>query len=90
MKTREEIITSMCYSWRHDYGLVVDAHERPFTSGMTVDERVFLYNQMAQIFDKDIAPYVNIKKDRKPRRDKSLMSELGYSRVGYDAMRRGR
>ena len=21
MKTREQIITSMCYTWRHDYGL---------------------------------------------------------------------
>jgi hypothetical protein len=90
MKTREEIIDSMCMTWRHDYNLVVERHEHPFNAGMTVDERVFLYNQMAQIFDNDIAPYVNIKKDRKPRRDKSLMAELGYSRVGYDAMRRGR
>lgn len=90
MKSREDIIHSMCLTWRHDYGLEVDRHEHPYSAGMTESERAFLHSQMAQIFDNDIAPYMQFKKDRKPRRDKSIMSELGYSRVGYDAMRRGR
>ena len=90
MKTREQIIESMCTTWRHDYNLVVDKHDHPFNAGMTEDERSFLRHQMAQIFDNDIAPYMNFKRDRKPRRDKSLMIELGYSRVGYDSMRRGK
>ena len=24
MSTREQVITSMCYTWRHDYGIVKD------------------------------------------------------------------
>jgi hypothetical protein len=55
MKTREDIITSMCYTMRHDFGL-----DKPpgngWSSGMSTDERAFLYGQMAQIFDNDIAP----------------------------------
>lgn len=48
-RTREQIISSMCFTKRHDYGL------------MTEEERRFLYNQMAQIFDNDIAPYMEFK-----------------------------
>jgi len=57
MKTREEIITSMCFTMRHDYGLgkPVDS-PFPFASGLTDREREALWNQMAQIFDNDIAP----------------------------------
>ena len=90
MRTREEIINSMCLTWRHDYGLRVEKHEHPYSAGMTDDERNYLWHQMAKIFDNDIAPYMQFKRERKTRRDKSIMSELGYSRVGYDAMRRGR
>jgi hypothetical protein len=64
MKTREAIITSMCYTMRHDYGL--DRPEDsafPFASGLTDQERQALWNQMAQIFDNDIAPYMEFKND---------------------------
>ncbi len=54
MKTREEIINSMCYTWRHDFGL--DKHHNNLSSGMTAIERVLLWNAMAQIFDNDISP----------------------------------
>ena len=61
MKTREAIITSMCYTYRHDYGL-----DRPrgdfVSSGMSQSERETLWNQMAQIFDNDVAPYMEFKK----------------------------
>ena len=60
MKTREEIITSMCMTFRHDYGLVISEDDRMYTlmSGMTERERTALWNDMAQIFDNDIAPLV--------------------------------
>jgi hypothetical protein len=74
MKTREEIITSMCYTMRHDYGLVKElssfdgntaneifAFDR-LTSGMYSGDREALWNQMAQIFDNDILPYMEFKK----------------------------
>jgi hypothetical protein len=63
MKTREQIITSMCYTTRHDYGL--EKSEKSIfdlSSGLTDQEREALWRQMAQIFDNDIAPYMEFKK----------------------------
>ena len=64
MKTREQIITSMCYTKRHDFGLPRSTGESgpyPFPSGMTEQERTLLYKEMSQIFDNDIAPYMEFK-----------------------------
>jgi len=64
MKTREQIITRMCYTWRHDYGLRKGGAEdygTKFSAGMTDEEAKSLWNQMAQIFDNDIAPHMEIK-----------------------------
>jgi hypothetical protein len=69
MKTRDEIITSMCYTCRHDYGLVKDPdythHANDvidnISSGMYQWERNQLWKQMAQIFDNDIAPHMEFK-----------------------------
>ena len=71
MKTREEIITSMCYTSRHDYGIVKDPdykHRSGMTdfideisAGMYQHERKQLWEQMAQLFDNDIAPYMELK-----------------------------
>lgn len=60
MKTREEIINSMCFTFRHDYGLRISEDDRMYTlmSGMTDREAQALYNSMAQIFDNDIAPLI--------------------------------
>ena len=59
MKSREEIITSMCYTYRHDYGLIVDNEEAMYTlTGITANQRQQIWNTMAQIFDNDIAPYM--------------------------------
>lgn len=60
MKTREEIIASICYTMRHDYGLIKE-DDRLLSSGMTDAERKALWNQMAQIFDNCIAPYMEFK-----------------------------
>lgn len=57
MKTREQIILSMCLTWRHDYGL-----EKGAFCGMTDDDRESLRRRMEQIFDNEIAPYMDFKK----------------------------
>lgn len=63
MKTREEIITDMCYTWRHDYGL--EKHPEEFIPcGMNDIERRVLWDKMAQIFDNSIQPYVKFKKNK--------------------------
>lgn len=63
MKTRDEIITDMCYTYRHDYGLNRSDDDPPWVAGMTVREREGLWRTMAQIFDNNIAPYMEIKDD---------------------------
>ena len=65
MKTREEIIHSMCFTYRHDYGFIRnddDTFAGSLISGMTEIERKSLYNTMAQIFDNDILPYMDFRK----------------------------
>lgn len=62
MKNREQIITDMCYTWRHDFGLERVVNDGTFTelisAGMTDKERESLWNQMAQLFDNCIAPHM--------------------------------
>lgn len=61
MKTREQIIHSMCMTWRHDYGLINNNKTFPFEAGMADKEREVLFKSMAQVFDNDIAPYMEFK-----------------------------
>jgi hypothetical protein len=61
MKTREEIITSMCYTYRHDYGLDRHPDDADFVAGMTGSQRKTLWNQMAQIFDNNIWPHMGFR-----------------------------
>ena len=61
MKTREEIIFDMCLTMRHDYGIAkVDS----LSSGVTETERVFLWNEMAALFDKCIQPHMEFKNEQ--------------------------
>ena len=47
---------------RHDYGLGKPENSPfPFASGLTDQERQALWSQMAQIFDNDIAPYMEFR-----------------------------
>jgi len=65
MKTREEIISSMCYTYRHDYGLekqVGTGFADIISSGTTEQERQWIWAIMAQIFDNDIVPNMEFKK----------------------------
>jgi hypothetical protein len=63
--TREQIITSMCYTYRHDYGLDRKDTDPLWIAGMTQTERQNLWNTMAQIFDNDIEPRVSSWKPHK-------------------------
>ena len=51
----------MCYTWRHDYGLDEPSNTNPFNAGMTSSQRNLLWKQMAQLFDNDIAPFMEFK-----------------------------
>jgi hypothetical protein len=55
----------MCMTFRHDYGLEISEDDRMYTlnSGMTRLERQGLYRSMSQIFDNDIAPYMQFNND---------------------------
>jgi hypothetical protein len=69
MRSRDEIITSMCYTQRHDYGIVKDPDYKHYSSdfidtisaGMYQWEREQLWKQMAQLFDNDIAPHMEFR-----------------------------
>ena len=67
MKTREQIITSMCMTYRHDYSLIKESdpgdYDFPISAGMTELQRKALWNQMVQIFDNDILPFMKFKED---------------------------
>ena len=60
---REQIINSMCLTYRHDYGLTISEDDRIYTlnSGVTETERENIWNTMAQIFDHNISPYMEFK-----------------------------
>jgi hypothetical protein len=63
MKTKEEIINSMCYTHRHDYGLRKLDSDPPWTAGMTEQDAKMLYKTMEQIYNNDIAPIVKYYED---------------------------
>jgi hypothetical protein len=63
IKTREQIITDMCYTWRHDYGLDKHPDDLPFVAGMLQSERESLWRRMAQLFDNNIQPYMEFKNE---------------------------
>jgi len=68
MRSRDEIITSMCHTVRHDYGIVKDPDYKRhddvidnISAGMYQLERKQLWEQMAQLFDNVIAPNMEFK-----------------------------
>jgi len=63
-KTRNDIITSMCYTWNHAYGAGIDPNWPGL--GYTDGTRLALWNQMAQLFDNDIAPFMEFSMEVRP------------------------
>lgn len=57
--TKNEIITDMCMTYRHDYGLTKRPEDPPWVAGMTDTERLGLYKTMEQLYDHHIAPMQN-------------------------------
>jgi hypothetical protein len=63
---REQIITEMCYTMHHDYGIIKDTETGRkkgqfydhLSSGMTVADREFLWKQMAQLYDNCIVRHL--------------------------------
>ena len=58
MKTKEQIVSEMCFTMRHDYGLNKTASDCVIKAGMTDKEREFLRSEMSQLYDHHIAPLV--------------------------------
>lgn len=59
MKSRDEIITSMCLTWDHSY---LAPEQEIFTNikfGLSKEEKQALRNNMSQIFDNDIQPLLD-------------------------------
>ena len=67
MKSKQEIITAMCFAFRHDYGLpketvsVGGQDVSVGSSGMTDGEQDNLYRRMLQIYNNAIEPYMVLK-----------------------------
>lgn len=59
MKSKEEIIQSMCLTYRHDYGLRKLSTDPSWAAGMTEEDAKSLYKIMEQIYNNDIKPLID-------------------------------
>lgn len=62
--TEQDIIHAMCLTWRHDYGLHLTPEEAALGGrghSFRTTNRQALYNQMKQVFENCIKPYVTFK-----------------------------
>ena len=57
--TKHDIITDMCMTYRHDYGLTKRPEDPSWVAGMTDEERLGLYKTMEQLYEHHIAPMQN-------------------------------
>lgn len=60
-KNREEIITDMCYTWRHDYGMTKCEDDGVGSAGMTMSEQMLFRSRMSQLFDNSIITHMEFK-----------------------------
>jgi len=65
MKSKEEIITEMCYAYRQDYDLNKDPDSPSWCAGMTPEERIGLYNTMSNIYENNIEPLIKQNGEKK-------------------------
>lgn len=93
---REEIIADMCYTYRHDYGLTKSKPELSeaeciLESGMTPEERKDLWNQMASIYDRCVAPHLGSPElEKKVKSIKNIRDVQGMSGTwDYDSYMHG-
>ncbi len=67
-KNKNEIIHSMCMTYRHDYGLRKTEGDPPWTAGMTEQDAKMLYKTMEQIYNNDIEPFMELRNAPKQRK----------------------
>lgn len=56
MKSKEEVIHSMCLDYRHDYDIRKLDTDPPWTSGLTEKDAKILYKVMESLYNDDIEP----------------------------------
>ena len=86
MKTKEQTIHDMCLTMRHDYGLEQLPEDRMFGAGMTKTARMFLYDQMSQLYNHHILPLQQIIDNTFPNsclKESSKKLKITYH-VGYN------
>jgi hypothetical protein len=56
----------MCVTYRHNYGLTISEDTKLYSlsSGVTETERKAIWHTMAQIFNNNIAPYMEFKNEQ--------------------------
>jgi hypothetical protein len=74
MKDKNQIITDMCYTYRHDYGLRKDPNEPHGLAGMTDQDAKMLYKTMEQIYTNNIKPHLKELQDVFERSQRSTGS----------------
>lgn len=71
---RHRIVTDMCFTYRHDYGLEVpDGADLVHTCGMTRVEREALYKRMDQLYNHYISDLVEALLDTKRLSDNPII-----------------
>lgn len=72
MKSKEEIVTDMCQTYRPDFNLDKDPNGPPWVAGMTMFERRMLRLVMEQIYDEHVGPiyeqYMKLNNETKIRK----------------------
>jgi hypothetical protein len=65
MKSKEEVIYSMCLTYRPDYEIRKNIDDPPWILGMTETEAKMLYKVMEALYNDDIEPLLKRKLNRK-------------------------
>ena len=67
MDIPEDVINSMCLTWRHDFGLDAAPVSNLTGSGMSAGERNFLRGQMRQLYQHHVLPAILAERERAAR-----------------------
>ena len=83
MKSKKEIITEMCYTYRHDYGLDKNPDDPSWCAGMTPDDRTGLYRTMEQIYTNNFEPFIKEFNDLKEGRSVQIPQSKEHAALMY-------
>ena len=84
----DDLIDSMCLTWRHDFGLVrLDGDDGAFLgSGMTEKERESLRRDMRQLWEHNIAPFLQAETEALRRKLAEAEGDVSRYRWRYGNM----